>query len=91
MLDLWIQVWHDRDNRGPGNVTVFWAKSHAIPDMQEKFGIEYDEYFLNWCANFFAGWAADSSAVPDDVVQRAHQHDDLTHSILGRLLAVNLE
>eukprot|EP00959_Pyramimonas_sp_CCMP1952_P285471 5968914-Pyramimonas_sp.AAC.1 len=86
-----LMVWYALDNRGPGNVTVVWTKPHATPDVQKKFGIESDEYFLNWCADFFAGWAADSSAVPDDVVQRVHQQDDLTHSVLGRLLAVTLE
>eukprot|EP00959_Pyramimonas_sp_CCMP1952_P341250 7148895-Pyramimonas_sp.AAC.1 len=60
MLDLWVLIWDAIDRRGPGQITVLWAKSHPTPEMQEKFAIGSDEFFLNWCADFFAGWAADA-------------------------------
>eukprot|EP00959_Pyramimonas_sp_CCMP1952_P033676 707318-Pyramimonas_sp.AAC.1 len=60
MLDLWVRIWSALDDRGPGKVEVLWAKSHASAQQRVQLAIGKEEFvFLEWCADYFAGWAAD--------------------------------
>ena len=91
MTDLWVRIWAALDDRSPGRIEILWTKSHSTAQQRAQHAIDSDEHFLNWCADFFAGWAAREGGPTSEQVDLTSFVDRIASAVLDRLLAIHRE
>ncbi|CAK0873241.1 unnamed protein product [Prorocentrum cordatum] len=85
---LWAELWRILGAR-TGQVQFLKVKSHAAdPEVRARFPAW--ALYVNEQADEFAGQAAASAAVPQDLVDRVLALDTLAEQVRGRLAAVQM-
>ncbi|CAK0839124.1 unnamed protein product, partial [Prorocentrum cordatum] len=85
---LWAELWRVLGAR-TGQVKFLKVKSHATdPEVRARFPAW--ALYVNEQADEFAGQAAASAAVPQDLVDRVLALDTLAEQVRGRLAAVQM-
>ena len=90
--DLWYELSRALKQRGTGKVQVVKIESHLTAARLQQLACPYplEWVVLNKLADFFAGVAGATHAVPEDILRKIADVDQQADLVIKRLLAANL-